>query len=158
MLALGLNATVRRSVVRPGVGVMPVTVAVVGVTVATAVPVAVVKVVPLVKNGTGPGFAVTFVKAAAIVGVTPVTTVAPGAPVTSATAFVKVGVTLVTQVAAEAEDNSAALRPPTENAARNVWFGPDSNIANDQVVALRSTIDVLIRAPQRSARDLESRA
>ena len=65
--------------------------------------------------------------------------------------LVKVGVTLVIHVAAEAEDNSAALRPPTEIAARNVGFGLDSNIANDQVVALRSTTDVLISTPPSSS-------
>jgi len=149
----------------PGVGVMPVICVVLSDPLAIAFPVVGFTAViaapvtglrdALVKK---PGLVVTPFTAAAIVGVTAVTTVWPGAPVTSPMTFVKVGVTLVTHVAAEAEDISAALRPPTEIAARSVWFGPDSNIASDQVVALRSTTDVLIRAPQRSARDLESRA
>ena len=45
--------------------------------------------------------AVTFVKADAIVGVTPVTTVVPGWPVMPLTALVEVELTPVTHVSAE---------------------------------------------------------
>jgi hypothetical protein len=102
----------------------------VGVTLATADPLVVAKVVPLVKNGAGPGLAVTPVKAAAIVGVTEVTTVVPGVPLTPLTTLAEVEVTPVTHVSAEAEDNSPALRLPTVNVARSVWFEADDNSAN----------------------------
>jgi hypothetical protein len=100
------NAMVRRLGL-PVPGTMPVIVVVGAVTLVTAVPVTGVSVA-LVKNGTGPGLAVTFVKAAAIVGVTAVTTVSPGLPLTPLTTSAKVGLTPVTHVAAEAEDNSTA--------------------------------------------------
>jgi hypothetical protein len=98
----------------------------VGVTAVTAVPVCpvtpfttLVRVVlrpAPVRND--PGVVCRPVTAAAIVGVTPVTTVTPGSPLTSLTTLAKVDVTPVTQVTADAEDNSAALRPPTVNVAK----------------------------------------
>jgi hypothetical protein len=95
----------------------------VGATAVTAVPVCpvtpfttlvdvVLRLAP-VKNGVC--VVCTPVTASANVGVTAVTTVAPGCPPTPFTTFAKVDVTPVTQVAADAEDNSAALRPPTVN-------------------------------------------
>ena len=73
---------------------------------------------------------VTPVKAAAIVGVTDVTTVVPGCPVAPFMTLAKVAVVPVTHVAAEAEDDSPALRLPTVSAARSVWFEADANSAN----------------------------
>jgi hypothetical protein len=155
-------------------GVMPVTVPVVAPTSVTAVPVGALILATAVLVGAftlatavlvGAFTLVTAVPVAipvplrnefcvvvtlANVGVTAVTTSVPGNPLTPVTTLVKVGVTLVTHVAAEAEDISAALKLPTETAARSVWFGPDSNIASDQVVALRSTTDALILPPIRS--------
>jgi hypothetical protein len=153
---------------------MLVTVPVVGVTLVTAVPVtgltvALVTAVPvtglrvalvtaapvtgvrvaLVKNGTGAGLAVTPVKAAAIVGVMPVTTLVPGVPMTPLIALAKVAVAPVIHVAAEAEDNRAALRPPTVRAASIGWCEPEAKSANSQVVAWRGTADRLIRALQK---------
>jgi hypothetical protein len=94
----------------------------------------------LVKNGTGPGLAVTFVTAAAIVGVMPVTTVVlPGVPLMPVTALAKVGLTLVTHVAADAEDTSAVLRLPTVSAARRDWFEADANSAS-KTAARRGTV------------------
>jgi hypothetical protein len=115
----------------PVVGVtLAAAVPMVGVTLATADPLVVAKVVPLVKNDACPGLAVTPVKAAAIVGVTDVTTVVPGVPLTPLTTLAEVEVTPVTHVSAEAEDNSPALRLPTVSAARSVWFEADDNSAN----------------------------
>jgi hypothetical protein len=94
-------------------------------------------VVALVKNGNGPGLAVTFVKAADIVGVMPVTTVVPCA-VAPLMTLAKVAVVPVRHVAAEAEDDSAALRLPTVNVARSVWFEADVNSAN-KTAARRGT-------------------
>jgi hypothetical protein len=99
-----------------------------------------------------PGVVCTPATALANVGVTDVTTVVPDAPLAPFMTLAKVGDTPVIQVAADAEDNSAALRPPTEIAARSVWFGAANKIANDQVVALRSTTGVLIPS-SRSSKD-----
>jgi hypothetical protein len=153
VLALGLNATVTRSVGRGGVwaggGMMPVTVPVVApvntvpvtglrVALVTAVPVvpglraALVTAFPktglrfaLVKNGAA--LVVTPFTAGAIVDFTSVTTVAPGCPLTSFTALAKVGFTPVTHVSAEAEANSAAFRLATLTVSkrkRPVMFPP----------------------------------
>jgi hypothetical protein len=131
--AVPVGAVTLVTAVPVGAVTLVTAVPVVGVTLVTADPEVAVKVVPLVKNGTAPGLAVTFVKAAAIVGVTDVTTVWPGVPLTPLTTLAKVAVTPVTHVAAEAEDKSPTLRlptVPTVSAARSVWFEADDNNAN----------------------------
>ena len=80
-----------------------------------------------------PGVVCTPVTAAAVVGVTAVTTLMPGAPATPLTTLVKPVFTSVTHVAAEAEANSAAFKLAALTASkrkRQVMFFPCRSFAN----------------------------